>query len=302
MFRDVIDSLGSRSGALWPVVKTAAVAVALVRFGPLAFSPASPAWNGVPFAAGIGCLTRIPEAIETVREERRRTESERVAFERFAGEIRALEAAEDRGPPADGVLLHDPTGTAGDTTETVRELYRATVMSVDHYESEYGEPLPTNVAAEFGPDLATALTTRESLERPLQRALVRAGDTAADRRSELESRIESELQSLTAAERRLQRAADAVDRTRDRDFGCRPFEGLEDAAERLQTAERECESLIADRQTEYVDAPRADGLNFQEYLYDRHDWTHPVVGDALDLIKRVREVEGRIVATVFDRG
>ncbi|MBB6646018.1 DUF7260 family protein [Halobellus ruber] len=283
------------------MAKTAIATIALVRFGPLAFSLAAPAWNGVPFAAAVGCLTRIPEAIETAREEKRRTESERVAFERFSERVRELDATDDRGAPVDGTLLRDPAGTAGDTTETVRELYRATVMSVDFYESEYGEPLLTNVAAELGPDFATALATTDTLDPPLQHALADASQTAAGERAELASLVGSELQSLTASEQRLRNAANAVDRVHSREFNRQAFEGLEDAARRLRTAERECDSLIADRQTEYVDAPQGGGLNFREYLYERHDWTHPVVGDALDLIRRVREVEERIAATVFDR-
>jgi hypothetical protein len=87
---------------------------------------------------------------------------------------------------------------------------------------------------------------------------------------------------------------------RHRDFGRRPSEGLHEVTEQLQTVEQECESLIADRQAEYVDAPEPNGVNFREYLYAQHEWTHPVVGDTLDVIETVREVKQRLLATVFE--
>ncbi len=301
MFRSVSTVFGSRFTTLWSLAKTAVVTAVLIRFGPLLLSLPFVGWSGVPFVASMGILTRIPKAIETVREERSRTESERVAFERFAAEIRDLDATDDPGAGVNGTLLRDTARPAGDSTETVRTLYRETVMSVEHYEAEYDEPFRANIAAELGPDLGTAVTANDALDGPLQRALARASDSAARDRAEFESLVESELGSLTDAEDRLRNAADTVDRVRARDVGRQGFEGLEDAAWRLQTAEQECESLIADRQTEYVDAPEEDGLNFREYLYQEHDWTHPVVGDALDVIRSVREAERRLVAAVFGR-
>jgi hypothetical protein len=64
---------------------------------------------------------------------------------------------------------------------------------------------------------------------------------------------------------------------------------------------RECKSIIESRQTEYVDAPEEDGLNFRDYLYQQYEWNHPVVGDALDTIKNIQVAERRIATAVFDR-
>lgn len=123
----------------------------------------------------------------------------------------------------------------------------------------------------------------------------------AHERREFESLVQSELDSLTDAETRLRSAAETVTRVRDRDFTRRPIEDIESSTHQLQTVEQECESLIADRQIEYVQAPVEDGLNLQEYLFHQYEWTHPVVGDALDLIKHVYEVEEQIITSVSDR-
>lgn len=300
MFRHLIRRLDFRSTRLWSVAKTAAVTAVLIRFGPLLFSLSSGGWNGVPFVTAVGCLTRIPEAIETAREEKHRTTSERAAFERFATEIRQLDTTANPGNTVDGALLRDPVGAAGESTDAVRELYRETVMSVDHYEADYDEPLVMNITAELGPDVGTAITATDTLEPPLQRALARASESAADERAEFESLVESELQSLSTAEDRIRNVADPLEQLADRDFQRRPFDGIEEITTQLQTAEQECESLIADRQSEYVDAPEEGGLNFKEYLYEQHDWTYPVVGDALEVISTVREVEERILTGVFN--
>jgi hypothetical protein len=45
----------------------------------------------------------------------------------------------------------------------------------------------------------------------------------------------------------------------------------------------------------------AGDLSLQEYLYQPHEWIHPVVGDALDVIDAVRAVEERLLAIVVDQ-
>jgi hypothetical protein len=51
----------------------------------------------------------------------------------------------------------------------------------------------------------------------------------------------------------------------------------------------------------YADAPESDGLNLREYFYQQHDWTHPVIGDALDVIRTVRAAERHLTTAVFGR-
>jgi hypothetical protein len=300
MLRDAIQRSDFRTTRLWSIIQTAAITLVLVRLAPVLFSFLSVGWNGASFVAALGHLTRVPDAIETTWKEKEQVESEKQAFEGFAAKIRQLNATDDRRATAHGIPLRDPAAPAADSTATVRDLYRETVMSVDHYEAEYGESLQANIAAELGPDLGTAITTTDTLNQPLQRALARTSESAAYERAEFESLVESELQSLTTAKKRVRNATDTLDNVRHRDFGRRPSEGLQETIEQLQTVEQECESLIADRQAEYDDAPEPNGVNFRDYLYAQYEWTHPVVGDALDVIETVREVEQRLLATVFD--
>lgn len=156
----------SRLSTLWSVIKTALLVGIFIRFGPFLFSLASVPSSGVQFAASIGYLSRVPEAVEAIREERCRTETEREAFETFAAEVQELHAADDLQPNVhgvDGVAFRNSPVTKGATSESVRVLYRETVMDVDHYEEEYDEPLRTNVSAELGSDFGTALATTTML-------------------------------------------------------------------------------------------------------------------------------------------
>jgi hypothetical protein len=285
-------------------VKTVLLAGIVIRFGPLLLSLVSVPSSGAQLAAGIGYLTRVPEAIEAVREERRRTEAELEAFEAFATEIQELDAAEDPQQAVhdgDGVVFRNSPSRVGATTESVRALYRETVMDVDHYEEDYGEPLRTNVAAELGSDFGTALATTTTLTQPLQRVLIRASYATVRDRKGFEGLVESELESLTDAKTRLRSAAETVDQIPGRDLTDQSITELNAQTQRLRTVEQECESLIESRQADYVDAPEEEGLNFREYLYTQYEWTHPVVGDALDVIRNIRETKRRIQTSVVDQ-
>jgi hypothetical protein len=285
-------------------VKTVLLAGIVIRFGPLLLSLVSVPSGGMHFAAVIGYLTKIPEAIEAVREERRRTEAELEAFEAFATEMQELDAAEDPQQAVhdgDGVVFRNSPSRVGATTESVRALYRETVMDVDHYEEEYSEPLRTNVAAELGSDFGTALATTTTLTRPLQQALIRASYATVRDRKGFEGLVESELESLTDAKTRLRSAAETVDQIPGRDLTDQSITELNAQTQRLRTVEQECESLIESRQADYVDAPEEEGLNFREYLYTQYEWTHPVVGDALDVIRNIRETKRRIQTSVVDQ-
>lgn len=260
--------------------------------------------NAPQVISGAGCLLRVPEAITTVREEQRQIEAEREAFEAFAAEIKDLNAADNPGPATVVMNSRSLSGCSvalGDTTESVRTLYRETVMAVDHYEEEYNEPLLTNVAAELGADFRTALLTSGQLTTPLQQALSQRSYSVASEREEFNSFVQSELDSLTDAKTRLRNVTETIAEVRDRGFTHQPIDTFEASTRQLRTVEEKCELLMTDRQTEYTNALEADDLNFTEYLYQEYEWTHPVVGDTLDVIDHARDVKAQITTTVSDR-
>lgn len=295
---------GSRSATLRSAVKAALLIGICVRFGPSLLGLISMPSGEFQVVATAGGLSRIPEAVTTAKEEYRRVKAEREAFEAFTAGVRELDTVEDLQSDASdmgGIVFHGSTATTEPTTDSIQDLYRETFMSVDHYDEEYNEPLRTNASAELGLDLEAVLATNSRLTPPLKRELIRASRTAARDRKRFQTLVKSELNSLTDAQSQVQSAAETATRIHSGDLVGRSIAELEAQTQRLQTIERECKSLVEDRQAEYVSGPEGDGIHFKEYLYDQHEWTHPVVCDALDVIRSLREAKHRVESTLIEQ-
>ena len=295
---------GSRSATLRSAVKAALLIGICVRFGPSLLSLISMPSSEFQVVATAGGLSRIPEAVTTAKEEYRRVKAEREAFEAFTAGVQELDTVEDLQSDASdmgGIVFHGSTATTEPTTDSIQDLYRETFMSVDHYDEEYNEPLRTNASAELGLDLEAVLATNSRLTPPLKRELIRASRTAARDRKRFQTLVKSELNSLTDARTQVQSAAETATRIHDEDLVGHSIAELEAQTQRLQTIERECKSLVEDRQAEYVSGPEGDGIHFKEYLYDQHEWTHPVVCDALDVIRSLREAKHRVESTLIEQ-
>jgi len=262
-------------------------------------------------------FTYVCDATEACRGERSRVLAERDAFESFADRVGSLEPAPAKsttatlgGPVA---RVHTVDGAGSDVTlRRVLAAYRDTVMSLPHYEREYDETLPESLAAELGPDTATALASDRTLSAGAQSALVRRSRQAADARSALAEAIDTEIDALGAVEtdlsgvdrrrRRLVEHLDGIDRD--------PADAAIDVWERLDDLERECDSLAVDRQAALDDPPLRpeaslgveDDRAFYEYLYGPTDGPdHPVLSQIAELGDRIRSDKSS-VANRFARG
>jgi hypothetical protein len=273
----------------------------ILRFTPLTIGAVVVPKSGSLVAAGY--LARVPKAIRTAREEQQRTEAEGEAFERFAKAVGDLDLITEQNQTDATALYRVPAVRSESPTKTmeaVRTLYRETVMGVDHYQEEYDESLSENVAAEFGPELTTAMTTNDNINPILQQAFVTRSRSAVQERAWFQSVINGEIEALSTAETQLRDISRVTTRTREPDPNTRSLLEVHDAVQRLEDAEAECESLIRSRHDDYVDAPRQENLHLQEYLYHQYEWTHPVIGDALDTVRRIRDTKREIIIAVFD--
>ncbi|WP_256402231.1 DUF7260 family protein [Halorubrum salinum] len=252
----------------------------------------------------------VRDATEACRSERSRVLAERDAFESFADRVSSLEPApaESTTTAFDGPVagMHTVDSARGDVTlRRVLAAYRDTVMSLPHYEREYDETLPESLAAELGPDTATALASDRTLSTGAQSALVRRSRQAADARSALADAIGTELDELGVAEsdltgvdrrrRRLVEHLDGIDRD--------PTDAAIDVWQRLDDLERECDTLAVDRQATLDDPPlRPDAAigaegdrAFYEYLYGPIEGpNHPVLSQIADLGDRIRSDKDRV--------
>ena len=266
----------------------------------------------------------VRDAEAACRRERRRVLDERDAFEAFAdrvAEIDTVSVATDTTPsgvPA-GALREiggdDPGGPGGGpgsdpTLRRVMAAYGETVLSLPHYRAEYDETAAESLAAELGPDAATALASDGGLSGGARSALVGRSRHAADARDRLADAIGEEVDELE----RRESALSAVDRRRRRLLG--HLEGIRsgrdtDAAldvwNRLDDLERECDDLAADRQRSLDDPPLTPGTSlddegerpFYAYLYGPLDGPrYPVLAQIAEVADRIRADKDRVGARI----
>lgn len=254
------------------------------------------------FAVAVLALVgNIIDARDACRQERERLVAEVTAFRRFARRVDRMDAAALTRATTDGGRNVDPsrpsTSTDGTDLRAVRSAYRETVMAVEHYQTHYGTPLSEHVAEEFGPDVATAIISGETLTSALKRALVAGATARADHRGSVKTTVDRELDALGVARERLLSVADALNRLRDQPR----FDGYGALAERwraLGELEGDCEALLADRQTSLRNH---DDRELCRYVYDELDATHPVLADIASVLNAVRserqEVEWMLART-----
>jgi hypothetical protein len=286
-------------------VKNTVLAIVILLAIPVLSTVAeTPFSNDIQILMSSGWLTRLPDAVCTVRQERQRTAAEKTAFEQFAKEIKELNCTtelESVPVTANQNIKNSSVQGSGTATESVRSLFEENVMDTAHYHNEYGECPLEAINAELGPDIATSLVANNTISPSLQQALTQASRVAAQQRNDFICSLNSELDSIIEARSELNECLKTVNHAQEISFEQQSFDCIVEIEEELQGAKTKCESVIDSRQTEYVAAPEAEGVSLQEYLYCSYEWTHPVIGDALDIIEEIREINRELATAVSTR-
>ncbi|QWC20461.1 hypothetical protein [Halorubrum sp. 2020YC2] len=256
----------------------------------------------------------VRDAEAACRGERRRVLDERDAFESFADRVAELDTvsvATDSTPSgvpagalggigAAGGGIQSGGGPAGGdvTLRRVLAAYDDTVLSLSHYRDEYDETAAESLAAELGPDTATALASDGGLSSGTQSALVDRSRRAADARDRLAGAIDEEITELADRETALS----GIDRRRKRLLAHlegvgpgRETDAAIDVWNRLGELKRECDGLAVDRQRSLDDPPLTPDLHedhertFYGYLYGPADGPrYPVLAQVAELADRIR--------------
>jgi hypothetical protein len=266
----------------------------------------------------------LDEARTALRVERRRTVDEREAFRAFRARVESIptEAASPGGSPATsgfpGVAgsangsggatdagVGGPRGPAGSGLVAVRNAYAETVMSVPHYEEEYDDTYERSVAAEFGPELAHALTRSGGYHPEYESALIEAIDAAIEERDRLAERLGVEADSLDRAASRLAAIRSEID-SLDAAVPENGFGGLDACRARAGVLVEDCDRIAARRQRVIAEHGRTlrlgdDDLDLPTYLYRSTVARYPVlsavgsIGDRLDgLTRRIERAMTRV--------
>ncbi|WP_418284224.1 DUF7260 family protein [Halorubrum sp. DTA46] len=259
-------------------------------------------------------------ARQTLRVERRRTVDEREAFEAFRTRVRRVSTGTATG--TDPRLRSDGSGAevdtaggfgapgrlgrlpgtdrgavAGSPLVAIRDAYADTVMSVPHYEAEYDDTYESSLAAEFGPDLAVALTREPTLDDRSKSALLSETDEAIEERERLLDALDTESESIDRAADRLCSILGEIATLSGTDRSELGFGALDAYRVRTLTLREGCDSVAARRQRELAGIGRSLRLSdavpdLATYLYHDLPVTYPVlatvgaVGDRLEGLRR----------------
>jgi len=259
-----------------------------------------------------------------LRVERRRVVDEREAFRAFSARVSSIPDESANAGPSDPAAADGFVGVAGavggavggsgggaaspgSRLAAVRDAYRATVMSVPHYETEYDDTYERSVAEEFGPELAYALTRTSRFHEEYKRSLLSAVETAVQEREAFLDAVESEIESIERAGSRLDPIRSEIGAIEDEvgvagdegadgaDVETPGFGALDACRTRTEALTDDCDRIAGRRQRVLADHRRrlalGDDLDLPGYCYQGLDVTYPVlaavgaVGDRLDSLR-----------------
>src|SRR5699024_2283759 len=136
--------------------------------------------------------TTTRSAREIVENDLELTTDERDAFASFTDHITDLDVATVDPPtdefqqPSTQLLIASPhASNAAASLEEVRDIYRETIMAVDHYADVYDDTLKENRSQEFGPEVATTVLTSDQLTPQLRDRLGECSQQARESRHSL---------------------------------------------------------------------------------------------------------------------
>jgi hypothetical protein len=225
----------------------------------------------------------VSTATAVVAAELEEVDAEREAFEAFEDRVAGVDTVSmSRSTPQSqrpGFVQSRPR-----CAERVRNAFRETVMSVDHYDDLYGETLEEHFAAELSPDLLAGL--REGAGSQFtdlyKRTLLGAVSAAVEQREAFCDILENERASLETCAAELDALVDDLDGTRV------PAHVRVEFAETLDDVARRRQETFAGR----TSSPRTDGHDLCGYLYADCEWTYPV----LTSVTRLRSTVNGLVA------
>jgi hypothetical protein len=193
-------------------------------------------------------LTTLNEGIQWADTEHRLLRDERAALESFSARLENIEPkAVSYSSPRPGAVRTPGSPAGGERLAAVRDAYRETVMSVNHYDEEYGESFEQHVYNEFGPDLAAALERGSMFPSPVHRRLQTGVAEAVEGRTRVLELLATERDGLRAIRAGLVPACEKLNKIRACPFNRWTTAALHTEYNRVEAARDRCERLAAER-------------------------------------------------------
>lgn len=243
----------------------------------------------------------IDRALECIDREWAILETERDAFQALLRRVSRIQAdapgsvdASAGGPIAVSTpAARRPSGTLPE----LRAAYRETVMAVPHYDSEYGESLAENLAAECGHSLAAHLVDGEILTPTVYDAFVAACKRARHERDRTLQHVERERNSIRRHRSELDEIESAVVEAGERIESVSDTRTRSRIDETLATLEARCGDVATARQEWIHDRSVTDvdgiELGLFAYLYADIETRTPVLADVASCLRTIRHHRSR---------
>ncbi|GGJ13707.1 hypothetical protein GCM10008995_24470 [Halobellus salinus] len=221
--------------------------------------------------------------------EQRAVAAEAEAFDAFVDRIREIEAE----PPVPSGVRGIAHRSGGSGLRRVETAYAETVMSVSHYDTDYGDTYRESVVTEFGPEVGVALADGRRFQPHLKRAVIgTANSCRADRESFLET-LEIESESLSAVEDALRGIEQELREFESGSASTRGYGALEAEWRRLGVIAEELTRVSTTRQRAIIRQRRefvmpSEAPDTPTYLYDEFDDDYPVLSVCVRLHTRVQ--------------
>lgn len=256
-------------------------------------------------------ITRIPDAVNVISEERTQIVNEQEAFEQFSQRVAAIQPGESglsvsTSPGMQntkfglGTIAKNGHSSSMDRLPQIREAYRETVMALPHYETEYGESIVENMSNEIGPSVTQAVLTGDVLSSQLKTTLQQKSLQAAKERSDFLSLLDYERDSVDTAHQSLRRIQKTVTEI-DESLYPRPISEIVQSWERLEDLECNCKSILVGRQSAIHSTPREPAPHYlQGYLYRSREWTFPVLYDGLNVLAYTQDIKRKVCRAIYN--
>ncbi|WP_242492759.1 DUF7260 family protein [Halogeometricum borinquense] len=194
--------------------------------------------------------THLEEATQLIRRERRRSVDERQAFRAFRSAVADVRPTATAGKTGGPLTTKSLTyGSASPSLDTIRREYERTVMAIPHYEDEYGDTYTESVTAEFGEDVAAAITRGSTLTPNLRQAVVAGATAAMEERTEFVSLLDTESDSVEAVRTTVHSAVETLRALDDEPLSKRSFENLTRLRESVVSVRDRLDEAAVRRQT-----------------------------------------------------
>jgi hypothetical protein len=172
--------------------------------------------------------------------------------ESFCRQISSINTTQTHKTVAASAHQTNPVALSNNSSQSIERVenaYRETVMSVEHYEEDYGETLATNMAEELGSSIAQAITARHTWSPTLKQAIISATSTAQSNRTDLLEELNQEYATVSKVETALVRHTDPIESVKCPLSDC-SLDTLADIWQDLELYESTCERLCRERQTQ----------------------------------------------------